>query len=125
MCIPTEIQYMIISFIPEGEFRLVCKDWNNEITNIQKEYANIIGLWYKKRKIHEYHIKLSDMVRYYVINYPTEFFISYPESIVRNLGLNNDLLSVLPNQNIRKRSQVRDWMLNMPITMSDLLFVGW
>lgn len=124
MFIPSELQYKIISFIPSGELCLVCKEWNEEIKNIQKEYVDMIGLWYKKRKVHEYHIKLSGMVRYYVVHYPKEFFISYPESIVRKLGLNTDLLSVLPNDN-RKRSQVRDWILNMPITVSDLVFVGW
>lgn len=125
MFLPVELQYKIMSFIPETNLRLVCKDWNGEITNLQKEYLNIIGAWYKKRKVHEYFTKLPEMVRYYVVHYPEEFFIRIPEFAVSKLSLNTELLTVLPNQSDRKSSDVRNWMLNVPLDLGDWMIVGW
>ena len=113
MTIPLELQYIVISFIPQSSVYLVCKDWNNEIKNIQKNAVNIIGLWYKKKLITFQYFSVRNIVRYYIICCPEENFIEYPEYIVTNLRLNECILSVLPSILLRKRSEVRDWILNI------------
>lgn len=131
MYLPQEIQYMIIEFIPCSEYLTVNREWNAEIKSIQKKAANTIGAWYKKKMLqttceseHTYS-SVQQMVRHYVIRYPDEFFIGYPEFVVFKLDLEDDLLSVLPSPINRKRSDVRDWMLNIPIDLEDWMFVGW
>ena len=113
MTIPLELQYIVISFIPQSSVYLVCKDWNNEIKNIQKNSVNIIGLWYKTKLIKSQYFSTRNILRYYIICCPEENFIEYPEYIVINLRLNKCILSVLPSISLRKRSEVRDWILNI------------
>ena len=123
MYLPPELQYHIISFYPCGDLKPVCKDWNDEIKIIHKYAANTIGNLYIK--VSENYTTIEEMVRYYVVHYPNEFFIVHPEFAVKKLDLNEDLLSILPPPEDRKRSDVRNWMLNMPISVDDWNFVGW
>jgi len=66
-----------------------------------------------------------DLIRYYVIHYDREYFIKLPEIIVRKLHMNVMILDVIAPIEIRRRSNVRDWMLSLPITLEDLYDVGW
>lgn len=124
MYLPPEIQYMIIELIPHSNYLTVSREWNSEIKNIQKKAANTIGAWYKKKSKYMYN-SVPHLVRYYVIHYPDEFFIGYPEFTVSKLNLEEELLSVLPPIKDRKRSDVRDWMLNIPLDLHDWIVVGW
>lgn len=131
MYLPSDIQHMIVEFIPCSEYLTVNRKWNTKIKSIQKKAANTIGTWYKKKMLktrgeseHNYS-SVQQMVRNYIIHYPDEFFIGYPEFTVFKLDLEDDLLSVLPSPINRKRSDVRDWMLNIPIDLEDWMFVGW
>jgi hypothetical protein len=119
MDLPTEMRDIIISFVPQSRFLTVCKDWKNQIKNIQKKSANIIGSWYKKRISILESESVIDIVRYYIIHYPEIWFIDHPEYIVSNLGLTDELLTVLPPVTYRKRSEVRDWLINIPIDIED------
>ena len=119
MDLPTEMRYIIISFVPQSRFLTVCKEWKNQIKNIHKKSANIIGSWYKKRISILESESVIDIVRYYIIHYPEIWFIDRPEYIVSNLGLTEELLTVLPPGTYRKRSEVRDWLINMPIDIED------
>ena len=125
MALPPELQYMVLSFVPQSEFIPVCKGWENEIQNIQKKAADKIGSWYKPRKVSENYDTVPEMVRYFVVHYPEDFFLMYPEATVLKLGLNEELVTVLPSLVGRMRSEVRDWMLNMPIELEDWIYVGW
>ena len=116
MSIPIELQYIIISFIPQSRGLVtVCKEWNNELKNIRKNAVNIIGIWYKKRIISLYteYITIKSSIRYYVLHFNEEHFIEYPEFIIVNFDLNEELLDVLPPIMVRKRSEVRDWIINI------------
>jgi hypothetical protein len=121
MDLPTEMRNIIISFVPQSRFLTVCKDWKNQIKNIQKKSANIIGSWYKKRisVLGSKNESVIKIVRYYVIHCPEIWFIDHPEYIVSNLGLTEELLTVLPPITNRKRSEVRDWLINIPIDIED------
>lgn len=125
MTLPPELQCMVISFVPQSEFIPVCKGWENEIQNIQKKAADKIGSWYKPRKVSENYDTVPEMVRYFVVHYPEDFFLMHPEATVLKLGLNEELVAVLPSLVGRMRSEVRDWMLNMPIELEDWIYVGW
>lgn len=125
MALPPELQYMVLSFVPQSEFIPVCKGWENEIQNIQKKAADKIGSWYKPRKVSENYDTVPEMVRYFVVHYPEDFFLMHPEVTVLKLGLNEELVTVLPSLVGRMRSEVRDWMLNMPIELEDWIYVGW
>ena len=125
MALPPELQYMVLSFVPQSEFIPVCKGCENEIQNIQKNAADKIGSWYKSRKVSENHDTVREMVRYFVVHYPEDFFLMRPEFTVLKLGLNEELVTVLPSLVGRRRSEVRDWMLKMPIELEDWIYVGW
>lgn len=125
MALPPELQYMVLSFVPHSEFIPVCKDWKNEIQNIQKNAADKIGSWYKTRKVSENYDTVPEMVRYFVVHYPEHFFLKHPEFTVSKLRLNEELVTVLPSLVDRRRSDVRDWMLNMPIELEEWSYVGW
>lgn len=125
MVLPSEIEYMVILFNPDSSFCSVCKEWNAEIKRIRKNAVNIIGSWYKQRLL-SYHFNMpNEIIRYYILEYPSERFISHPEQTVQKLNLNDELLSVLHPLESRKRSDVRDWMMNLPLTFDDWVFVGW
>ena len=119
MDLPTEMRYIIISFVPQSRFLTVCKEWKNQIKNIHKKSANIIGSWYKKRISILESESVINIVRYYIIHYPEIWFIDHTEYIVSNLGLTEELITVLPPVTNRKRSEVRDWLINMPIDIED------
>ena len=127
MDLPIDLQNIIISFIPLSEFRPVCKSINREIKNIQKRSVKTISEWWYTKKLHKGRHKnfdnIRNMVRWYVVRY--EYLIEHPEFTVRKLELNQDLLSSLPRKDIRKKSHVRDWMLNMPIGIPGWRYVGW
>jgi len=124
MSLPSDIQYMIIKFVPHSSLMTVCRKWNNEIKNNRKNAAKAIGSWYKKRVFeHTYTCRfVQKLVREIIIYCPNEFFIIYPEFTVRKLNLEEELLSTLPTP--RKRSDVRNWMLNMPISLHEWRYVG-
>jgi hypothetical protein len=124
MSLPDEIQYIIISFVsPIILNSYVCKAWNIEIKNIKKKSASIISNWYYKKKIPADWKNMVDMIRCYVVRYPDNYFIQYPEWTVNRLNLNPSLLETLPNfsgpNKNRKRSDVRDWLLNLPISLNE------
>jgi hypothetical protein len=125
MVLPSELQYIIISFDPRSEFIPVCKDWNEKIKSIRQKAANTIGKWYKPKRINIEYTTVPEMVRCFVIHYPDNLFLMRPEASVLKLGLNYELLTVMPPLLSRKRREVRDWMLNMPISFLDWIYVGW
>lgn len=124
MYLPVELQYMILSFVPYSKLRIICKDWDEEVKNIQSTSVTTISKWFRLKRVNDEYNDVRSLIRYYVIHYPDEYFLKYPEFTVRKLGLNPELL-ILPNLKNRKRSDVRDWMMNIPISFSDWIFVGW
>jgi hypothetical protein len=121
MFLPPELQYMIIEFVPYTEFKLVSKEWKDEINSIQKKAVDIIGNWYpvlsRTIKTHK------DIIRSFVIRTSVDLFILHPEITVEFFSLNRDLLSIIPSLNTRKRVDVRDWINNIPIPLEDWLIV--
>lgn len=117
MSIPVDLQYMIISYIPQSELKYVCKKWNKKIQKIQKDALNVIGVWYPK--IYNKYSTIEEMVRFAVIYVDYLIFILIPELTVYNLTLNHGLLTILPSIKDRKRSDVRDWMNNVPLTLEE------
>jgi hypothetical protein len=117
MSIPVDLQYMIISYIPQSELKYVCKKWNKKIQKIQKDALNVIGVWYPK--IYNRYSTIEEMVRFAVIYVDYLIFILIPELTVYNLRLNDGLLTILPSIKDRKRSDVRGWMNNVPLTLEE------
>jgi hypothetical protein len=116
MHLPSEIQSIIISFAPHSNYSAVCKQWSKEIKNKQKIAVNIIELWYKY--IHNNPLKINFINRY-ISGCHSLFISSIPDIIVKTLELNEILLDVLPVT--RKRSDVRDWLLNLPLDEEELI----
>lgn len=124
MSLPYELELNIISFVPEFNMGLVCKIWKKKIDTIRKTAVNAIGKWYRPRRITENWNNVHDLVRHMIVHYPDEFFLPYPEFTVGKLRLNEELLLILPPIQRRKRSDVRNWMLNIPIELDDWFYVG-
>ena len=98
MELPLELELNIISFVPDQKMGLVCKAWQKEINGIRKNAVDTIGKWYlSKRSTNDYDI-VASMVRYLVVKYPKEYFLEHPEILVVTLGLNPEILTVLPPQ---------------------------
>ena len=127
MSLPDEIECSIISFFPQKQYSLVCKKWNCELKNIYKKSVNKIGKWYLpyQRDIEDDFNTMNELIRHMVLFYPKKHFITYPEFCVETLNLNRGLIDVLPKQDKRKRSDVRDWLYNIPLTLDDMIYVGW
>lgn len=125
MSLPSELQYIIISFDPRSEFIPVCKDWSEKIKSIRQKAVDTIGKWYKSNRVNIDYNTVPEMVRCFVIHYPDNLFLMRPEYSVAKLGLNSELLTVIPPLLVRKRRDVRDWMMNMPISFSDWMYIGW
>lgn len=124
MELPTELEMNIISFVPEHKMGLVCKEWLSEINAIRKRYANFIGEWYRPIRSTNNYDNVTTMVRYLVIHYPDEYFLSHPEYAVQSLSLNPELLTTLPPISTRKRSDIRDWMLTVNISFIEWTYIG-
>ena len=86
MSVPPELQYMIISFVPQSKFIPVCKNWAGEIKSIQKKAVDKIGSWYKRRVVNIIYCTVPEMVRYFVIHYPKNLFITHPETSVKKFA---------------------------------------
>lgn len=128
MELPTDILYIIINYLPTTGNKLVCKKWKSEIDYIFKRSSNIIGNWYNKIKCHSLknfgeHINVEDLIRNMIIHYPNELFICYPEKVVKCYDLNNNILSVLPKIIERKKSDVKYWLLCMPLIIRDFRYI--
>lgn len=125
MYIPPELQRIIVSYGPLTEFKTVSKEWNDEIKILQKKAVSVISNWYYKRRVFEYWGNdVNKMIRYISITYPDEYYMCYPEFAVKKLRLNKSLLDVLPPLEERKRSNIKNWMTNMPLELDDWLYVG-
>jgi len=124
MSFPLEIELYIISFIPFSELALVCKEWEKKINYTRKKSSLIIEKFYLKNKIKDNVTNNTQLIRLLSVKYENKYFLPYPELSIRKLGLNTELLTLLPPLKDRKRSDVKTWMLNMPITFSEWLYVG-
>ena len=112
----------IISFVPECDMELVCKNWKDEIILIRKRNINVISNWWEPKRVVNTYDDLTQWMRYHIVHYPHDLYITYPERVVEILELSRVLLSVIPPLKNRKRSDVREWMNNMPF---DWIDVGW
>jgi hypothetical protein len=115
MYLPDEIQSIIISFVPHTDYSSVCKYWNYEIKKNQKIAVNTIGLWYKHIKQNP---KKINFINRYIYDY-IMFVSLIPNLIVKTLELNEILLDILPI--VRKPTDVRYWLLNLPLDEQELL----
>jgi hypothetical protein len=127
MNLPEELNSIIISFIySEPQLNLVCKEFNDNVS-VFKKAAKVISLWYYKKR----HIKdnmynnTNNLIRHYVLNYPKQFLLSYPEFTVSKLRLSKDMLNKLQPLVNRKRSEVINWMKEQDISLTEWFYVGW
>lgn len=124
MSIPDELEYIVISFLPENTLQFVCKRWNNEIKSIRKNAVNLISRWWYSKRIGNV-FNEKNMLRYYIVHYPRELFMTYPEFTVKKLGWDLELLDLIKPVESRKKSDVCTWMKNMPLSFDDWVSVGW
>lgn len=59
------------------------------------------------------------LIRHYVLHYPNEFLLSYPEFTVSKLRLSKDILNKLQPLVNRKRSEVINWMKEQDISLTE------
>jgi len=118
MNLPFELQCKIISYTPYYEFFLVCKSWKEEINSIRIKAVDIISRWYLKKRLMYSSNNIFNMIRYRIIYYPDNLLF-LPEFIVFRLNLNEELLSLIPDLLNRKKSDVRDWLINLPLDIED------
>ena len=127
MNLSEELNSIIISFIySEPQLNLVCKEFNDNVS-VFKKAAKVISLWYyKKRHIKDniYNNK-NILIRHYLLHYPNEFLLSYPEFTVHKLGLSKNILNKLQKLSNRKRSEIINWMKEQDITLTEWFYVGW
>ena len=68
---------------------------------------------------------LNDIIDYYYYAYPNKYYMNYPEFAVAKLRLEPELLSSLPELQIRTREDIKNWMQQYHISLDDFLYVGW
>jgi hypothetical protein len=124
MDLPTEMQNIIISFLhAQPGFLTVCKEWKKQIKNIQTKSANIIGSWYKKRLSGFGRQSVKEKIRYAIFQRPEKWIPHYPEEIVFGLDLTRELLTLLPRIKYRKKRDIRDWLINLPIDIDQWRYI--
>lgn len=118
--IPAELFDKII-VLSDNYFQINCYYFNLWKSK-RVESANKIRIWYCGHKL-EYieNIKTKkDLIRYYNLYYPDEYFMKYPLFMKKKLFRKN-----LPNFNSNRRSDVLAYMKQPKISMSDILYCGW
>ena len=122
--LPLEIEYEIMSFLHDNNIPCVCKYWKEE-SDRYKKAAGTISDWYSFRKLDLDYRNKNDFIRDMIINYPPDKFIKYPETTVFLMGISKEIVDALPPINIRKRSDVVEWMRILPVDYSDWVALGW
>ena len=115
MNLSLDVEKIIIDFCHiDKNLTLVFKNWNDYIKLKKKIAVNIIGQWYKTKIFSESSKYDSPglLLRQKLKEYKHEWFIEQPEFIVVKGGLDQNLLDLVPNVLIRKKSDVRNWILN-------------
>jgi hypothetical protein len=122
--LPIELEYLIISFdLTNTAFLKVNKEWNKESSLLRAKSATIISRWYRKHKIPCDINTVKDCIRAMIIFEFEEYYITFPERALSVLDFNPLVLTVLPPIVTRKRSHVRDWMMNLPVSLSEWMRV--
>jgi hypothetical protein len=80
---------------------------NSKVDFFNKDYKSVKGL-----------------ITSYYLYYPTDFYIKYPEFVIYSLGLEEKILTGLPNIENRKREHVRNWMFHSKLTLDQFKEVG-
>jgi hypothetical protein len=122
--LPIELEYLIISFdLSNTAFLKVNKEWNKETTLLRAKSATIISRWYRNHKTPRDINTVKDCIRAMVICEFEDYYITFPERALYVLGFNPVVIEVLPPIYERKRSHVRDWMMNLPVSLLEWMRV--
>jgi hypothetical protein len=124
--LPDELEYKIMFLLNNNILCLVCKNWNNSIKERKKRAVLKISEWYYKRLLprdDSFDPKNKfELCRKMVMYYSNDCFLNFPSFAADKLNM-FDLL--IYTQTISSRKQVRDWILNMNITLNEFNYVGW
>jgi hypothetical protein len=129
MSLPIEIQEYILSFLSSNHnnLLLVNKDWLKINYNNIKKSINILSNWYNKNKIihndYEYD-STHQLIRNKCIVYEKRILIEHPEFIIHKLNLPENLLSKISSKNIRTAKEVREFLINLNLSLNDWSYVG-
>ncbi len=135
--IPSEILYYIFSYIPLSDqpslHRINIEFFVNYLQNIDK--IKKIQKCFRQNRLN-INMNFTNMTnklfyRYYLIHYPLEYFIIYPEFMAnkpcldRRQSWQNYLDENTPPIETRKRSDVLKFFNNNQITVSEMMIAGW
>ena len=71
-----------------------------------------------------YH-NINDASNDYYLEYPEQYFKTFPEFAIQKLNLDGNLIRTLSsNTEERTREEIRDWIRNN-LTLRDLYIIGW
>lgn len=135
--LPEEIIYIIlckysIHFIEPT----VCSYVYKIKKEYQNKYSSKIVNWYRYNRLNEefvnnyiHLLSKKNLVRFYILHYPTEYLMQYPEFMVNKCNypsyLLNDLKTINKREGERKKSDVLSFLKQPEITTDDLYFTGW
>lgn len=125
MFLPPEIEFNIINYLPlsYNNSDFVCKSWRQERSVFRKKAVDIISNWYWNRLKGKFGNSLNFLLKYNKDICRYDGFLYFPLFVVDMEDLNQDILSVLPEE--YKKSDVRDWLLNIPFTRVRIEMLLW
>ena len=65
------------------------------------------------------------LIRFYILYYPIQHMIAFPEFIIRKCNLNSNLLNNLKEKALRKKSEVVSFLKKKEITKNIICYSGW
>ena len=135
--LPEELLYIIlckysIHFIEPT----ICSCVYKNKKEYQNKYSSKIVKWYRYNRLNEnvvnnyiHLLSKKNLLRFYILYYPTEYLMQYPEFMVSKcnypLNLLNDLNPMNEKKKERKKSDVLSFLKQSEITKYDIHYTGW
>ena len=131
--LPEEIIYIIlchysIDFIEPTICSYIYKNKKKYLN----KYSSNIAKWYRYNRfqfnyMEEYIHILSKkkVIRFYILHYPKEYLMQYPEFVVNKCNLSSYLLKDLKSIDERKKSDVLSFLKQSEITKHCIFYSGW
>ena len=123
-------KYAIIFINP-----VICSKVHHYKKVFYKEQSSKIVRWYRYNSLSLYKLNEFEdnlyllpkvkLIRFYILYYPIQYMIKFPEFIIWKCNLDSSLLNNLNEEKLRKKSEVVSFLKKSEITKNIICYAGW
>ena len=123
-------KYAIIFINP-----VICSKVHHYKKVFYKEQSSKIVRWYRYNSLSLYKLNEFEdnlyllpkvkLIRFYILYYPIQYMIKFPEFIIWKCNLDSNLLNNLNEEKLRKKSEVVSFLKKSEITKNIICYAGW